>query len=89
MHSLVSLALAAQACKNILCYTRYSIVQKLGNKQSAKDLATVADNSWTNNIISTCNTFTPQIKGKCHCINVILHWLWNVNEIYTLISVRM
>ena len=28
-----------------------------------------------------CNTFTTQIKGKCHCINVILHWLRNVNEI--------
>ena len=38
--------------------------------------------------IYICNTFTPQIKGKCHCINVILHWLWNVNEIYALISVR-
>ena len=25
----VSLASAAHACKNILCYTRYSIVQKL------------------------------------------------------------
>ena len=34
-----------------------------------------------------CNTFTPQIKGKCYCIKMILHWLWNVNEIYTLISV--
>ena len=36
-----------------------------------------------------CNTFTPQIKGKCHFINVILHWLWNVNDIYALISVRI
>ena len=34
--------------------------------------------------INQCNTFTPQIKGKCHCINVMLHWLWNVNEIYAL-----
>ena len=34
-------------------------------------------------------TFTPQIKGKCHCINAILHWLWNVNEIYALILVRI
>ena len=40
-------------------------------------------------IIIQCNTFTPQIKGKCHCINVILHWLRNVNEIYALISVRI
>ena len=23
--------------------------------------------------IYICNTFTPQIKGKCHCINVILY----------------
>ena len=36
-----------------------------------------------------CNTLTPQIKGKCHCTNVILHWLWNVNKIYALISVRI
>ena len=28
-----------------------------------------------------------QIKGKWHCINVISHWLWNVNEVYTLLSV--
>ena len=34
-----------------------------------------------------CNMFIPQIKEKCHCINVILHWLWNVNKIYALISV--
>ena len=39
--------------------------------------------------IIICNTFTPQIKGKSQCINVILHWLWNVNEIYALISVRI
>ena len=32
----VSLALAAHTCKNILYYTRYSIVQKVSNKQSAK-----------------------------------------------------
>ena len=36
-----------------------------------------------------CNTFTPQIKGKCHCINVILHWLWNVNEICTTLCGRI
>ena len=35
-----------------------------------------------------CNAYTPQIKGKCHCINVVLHWLWNVNKVYTLISVH-
>ena len=28
--------MVAHVCKNILCYTRYSIVQKLRNKQSAK-----------------------------------------------------
>ena len=39
--------------------------------------------------VHICNTFTPQIKGKCHCINVILHWLRNVNEIYALILVRL
>ena len=27
------------------------------------------------------NTLTPQIKGKSQCINLTLHWLWNVNEI--------
>ena len=27
------------------------------------------------------STPTPQIKRQCHCINVILHWLRNVNEI--------
>ena len=32
----VSLLLAAQAIKNILCYARCSIVPKLSNKQSAK-----------------------------------------------------
>ena len=32
----VSLVSTTHACKNILCYTRYSIVQKLSNKQSAK-----------------------------------------------------
>ena len=36
-----------------------------------------------------CSTFTPQIKEKYHCINVILHWLWNVNRIYALISVHI
>ena len=25
-------------------------------------------------------TLTPQIKGKSQCINLALHWLWNVNE---------
>ena len=34
--------------------------------------------------IYICNTFTPKIKGKSQCINVILHWLWNVNEICVL-----
>ena len=32
----VSLLSAAHTRKNILCYIRYSIVQKLSNKQSAK-----------------------------------------------------
>ena len=32
------------------------------------------------------NTFTRQIKGKYHCINEILHWLWNVDNIWTDIS---
>ena len=36
-----------------------------------------------------CNTFIPQIKGKCYYKNVILHWLWNVNKIYALISVHI
>ena len=36
--------------------------------------------------IYICNTFTPKIKGKSQCINVILHWLWNVNEICVRIS---
>ena len=35
-----------------------------------------------------CNTFTPQIKGKSQCINLILHWLWNFNEIYAHLSVQ-
>ena len=36
-NSTVSLASAAHTRRNILCYTRYSIVQnKLSNKQSAK-----------------------------------------------------
>ena len=39
--------------------------------------------------IYICNTFAPQIKGNCQCINVILHWLWNVNEIYAHLSVRI
>ena len=39
--------------------------------------------------IYICNTFTPKIKGKSQCINVILHWLWNVNEIYAHLSVRI
>ena len=39
--------------------------------------------------IHTCNTFTPQIKEKCQCIYLILHWLWNVNEICALILVRI
>ena len=32
----------------------------------------------------TCNNFIPQIKGKCHCINVILHWHWhwNLDEVH-------
>ena len=32
--------------------------------------------------IYICDTFTHKIKGKSQCINVILHWLWNVNKIY-------
>ena len=44
---------------------------------------------YTYTYICICNTFTPQIKGKSQCINVILHWLWNVNKIYTLILVRI
>ena len=38
-------------------------------------------------ITDSCNTFTPEIKGKCHCRNVLLHWLWNVNMIHALITV--
>ena len=37
-------------------------------------------------VIMLCNTFIPQIKGKCQYIKVILHWLWNVNDICTDIS---
>ena len=36
-----------------------------------------------------CNTFTPQIKVKFQCIHLILHWLYNVNEIYALLSVHI
>ena len=36
-------------------------------------------------IIYVCNTFTPQIKVKFQCIYLILHWVWNVNEIYALL----
>ena len=35
-NSQVNLALAAHACKDILCYTRYSNMLKLSNKQSGK-----------------------------------------------------
>ena len=40
-------------------------------------------------ITYTCNTFRPKIKGKGQCINVVLHWLWNVNEIYAHLNVRI
>ena len=39
--------------------------------------------------IYICNTSTPKIKGKSQCINVILHWLWNANEIYAHLRVRI
>ena len=35
------------------------------------------------------NTFTPHFKGKYHCINMTLHWLWKVNKIYALILVLL
>ena len=37
-----------------------------------------------------CNTFTPQIKGKYCCKNVILHWLWNILliSVHAYISLR-
>ena len=31
-------------------------------------------------ITTQYNTLIPQIKGKSQCINLISHWLWNVNE---------
>ena len=36
--NMVSFTSAAHVRKNILCYTRYSIVQETSNKQSAKGI---------------------------------------------------
>ena len=35
-----------------------------------------------------CTTCTPQIKGYSQCIYHILHWFWNVNEMYALLTVQ-
>ena len=32
--------------------------------------------------VNVITTFTPKIKGKSQCINLILHRLQNVNEIF-------
>ena len=45
-----------------------------------------------NTVISiTCThstTFTPQLKGYSKCIYHILHWFWNVNEMYAQLTVQ-